>query len=186
MFIRSERLFLRPGWADDWQELYALIRDEAIVRNLTDVPWPYRPDHARDFAAGMQDSGLPCFFVTLPTAAGSRLIGGAGLADRGHEVELGYWIARGDWGRGYATEAVRAVLSVAGALGHRRIVARHFHDNPASGRVLEKAGFCRTGRRPSRFSHGRGENTPMVEFAIDLGSDDGFDGGSDAVPQMAA
>lgn len=191
MFIRSERLFLRPGWAEDWQELYDLFRDEGIVRNLASAPWPYNPEHARDFAARMEANALPSFFVTLPTQTGSALIGGAGLHRVGQEIELGYWIARAYWGQGYATEAVEAVLSVARALGHRRIVASHFHDNPASGRVLEKAGFSRTGRSSSRFSKGRGEDVASIEFAIHLGEDDGFEGGDgfdgdDAAPRMAA
>ena len=41
MFIRSERLFLRPGWPEDWTELFALIDDEAVVR---DDPTTRRPD----------------------------------------------------------------------------------------------------------------------------------------------
>ncbi len=191
MFIRSERLFLRPGWAEDWQELYHSFADEGIVRNLETAPWPYRPQDARDFMDRMRASALPDFFVTLPSAAGAPLIGGVGLHRDGNEIELGYWIARPYWGHGYATEAVGAVLSVARAIGHRRIVSSHFHDNPASGRVLEKTGFCRTGRRLGRFSSSRGENVPSIEFAIHLGEGGGFDGGNgfdgdDAAPRMAA
>ncbi len=54
MFIRSERLFLRLGWPEDWQELFGLIRDQGIVRNLARAPWPYTPEHAREFAARVQ------------------------------------------------------------------------------------------------------------------------------------
>ena len=69
------------------------------------------------------------------------MIGSVGLGRHGDDIELGYWIARSHWGQGYATEAARAVLGLAEALGHRRIFAGHFADNPASGRVLAKAGF---------------------------------------------
>ncbi|WP_370073167.1 GNAT family N-acetyltransferase [Novosphingobium sp. THN1] len=51
MFIRSERLFLRPAWPEDWAELHALIDDEAVVRNLSRAPWPYGPDDAKRFVA---------------------------------------------------------------------------------------------------------------------------------------
>ena len=56
----------------------------------------------------------------------------------GHE--LGYWLTPDAWGRGYATEAGEAVLAMARhALGLQRLDARHFVDNPASGRVLAQA-----------------------------------------------
>ncbi len=57
-------------------------------------------------------------------------------------AELGYWIGRPYWGQGYCTEAVRAVLSFGfQQLGLNRIYAGHFSRNPASGRVMQKAGM---------------------------------------------
>lgn len=185
MFIRSERLFLRPGWAEDWPELCSTIQDAGIVRNLVHAPWPCRPEHADAFQRSMQRQDFPRFLITLPSSAGSAVIGCVWLESRDQEIELGCWIARDHWGHGYATEALRAVLSLADALGHRRIVARHFHDDPASGRILEKTGFSRTGRRTSRFSPARGEHALSIEFEIHLGEGDGFDGGH-AGSQMAA
>ncbi|MCB2047083.1 MAG: GNAT family N-acetyltransferase [Novosphingobium sp.] len=188
MFIRSERLFLRPGWPEDWQELFCLIDDEGIVRNLARAPWPYTPEHAQEFSARVQETGLPSFFVTLPGANGAKLIGCAGLGRHNGEIELGYWIARDQWGRGFATEATRAVLSVARALGHRRIVAGHFLDNPASGRVLEKAGFRTVSGTANRFSLARGEHVPSKRYEITLdpcGSDPDS-GGDEDKPRMAA
>ena len=41
MFFRSERLFLRPVWPEDWQAILNGIADEAVVRNLARAPWPY-------------------------------------------------------------------------------------------------------------------------------------------------
>jgi RimJ/RimL family protein N-acetyltransferase len=169
MFIRSERLFLRPGWPEDWRELLSRIDDEQVARNLAKVPWPYTADDARWFAAQPQDQRLPHFFVTLPTSAEpARLVGCIGLAEIDGEAELGYWFARDYWGRGFATEAARAVLSLARTLGHRRLVAGHFFDNPASGRVLRKAGFRPTGQIRQRFSLARGEDVPSIEHAIEL------------------
>lgn len=172
MFIRSERLFLRPGWAEDWQELTAAIADRSVVRNLARAPWPYHGKDAQAFLALASEAGTPRFLVTLPGADGAPIIGGAGLhREAGHgadEVELGYWIAPNYWGQGYASEAVRAVLSVARSLGHSRVVARHFVDNHASGRVLEKAGFQRTGQVYECFSEGRGLAYPVREYAITL------------------
>jgi RimJ/RimL family protein N-acetyltransferase len=168
MFIRSERLFLRPGWPEDWSELTARIAEPAIVRNLASAPWPYAASDAKDFLALEPDRRYPRLVVTLPTAAGSELIGCAGLAACEGEVELGYWISRPHWGRGYASEAARAILSLARTLGHRRIVASHFSDNPASGRVLAKLGFRPTGRQVLRYSMGRREQAPASTWTINL------------------
>jgi RimJ/RimL family protein N-acetyltransferase len=170
MFIRSERLFLRPAWPEDWRELLAVVADPAVVRNLAKAPWPYTEDDARSFAQAPQDPRCPHFFITLPTAQGpAELIGCVGLAVIDDEVELGYWIARDHWGRGFATEAARAVLSLAKTLGHRELVAGHFIDNPASGSVLRKVGFVPTGKVRNRYSLARGYETQSVEHRLALG-----------------
>jgi RimJ/RimL family protein N-acetyltransferase len=79
-----------------------------------------------------------------------ELIGGIGLrVDKQHDTaELGYWIGKPYWGNGYCTEAVAAMVEFGfSQFGWRKIYAEHFSDNPASGRVLEKLGFVREGRR---------------------------------------
>ncbi|MBC2665813.1 GNAT family N-acetyltransferase [Novosphingobium flavum] len=186
MFIRTERLFLRPGWPEDWNELHSRIADEGIVRNLARAPWPYRPEDAQAFAATAQSPRHPHFLVTLPGADGSRLVGAAGLGRIGDQTELGYWIARDAWGQGYATEAARAVLTLARTLGHRRIVAQHFIDNPASGRVLRKVGFCPTGEIVHRHSCGRGTDSAAAIHAIDLGQPSDCDDDGSTMARRAA
>lgn len=166
MFIRSERLFLRPAWPEDSEELLARIGNEAIVRNLARVPWPYTPQDAQAFVRKPQDHRLPSFLITVPGADGSRIVGGCGLSLLDDEVNLGYWVAANEQRQGYATEAARAVLSLARSLGHQRIVAHHFVDNAASGRVLEKVGFRRTGRVTERFSLSRGYASPSREYEV--------------------
>ena len=186
MFIRSERLFLRPGWPEDWAELYERIADEGIVRNLARAPWPYEPGHAREFAARPQEPRTPHFLITLPGARGAELVGCVGLApDDSGEIELGYWIARAHWGRGYATEAARAVLGLARALGHRRIVAGHFIDNPASGRVLVKCGFRPAGSVRQRFSVARGGAVASLAYAVEVAAPNACEA-DDAVSAMRA
>lgn len=168
MFIRSERLFLRPGWPEDWSELRARIADEGIVRNLAQAPWPYTADSARAFLRAEQNARCPQLLVTLPTSEGSALIGCAGLTPGPDGIELGYWIARDRWGQGYATEAARAVLTLARTLGHRRLIANHFADNAASDRVLRKLGFRPTGETRPSFCLARGETVPALTYALAL------------------
>ncbi len=169
MFHRSARLLLRPVWPEDWRGILGGIADEGVVRNLARAPWPYCEDDARRFAALPTSPREPRFVITR--AADAEVIGCIGIDpadDAPGAVELGYWIARPYWGQGFATEAGRAVLEIARALGHPRAVASHFYDNPACGRVLVKLGFEPTGRSLMRHSCGRGQTALTHEYALNL------------------
>lgn len=186
MFIRSQRLFLRPVWVEDWAEILAGVNEAAVVRNLTAVPWPYTAEDARHFANRPQDQRFPHFLVTRPVSGvdaqvvgqgSAEVIGCIGLAagegaDGRGVAELGFWIARRHWGKGYATEAARALLTLAPVLGHHRLTATCFRDNSASSRVLRKLGFSPTGQVSPRISAARGEPAPAANFAIELESSD--------------
>jgi RimJ/RimL family protein N-acetyltransferase len=87
-------------------------------------------------------------------ARGQGLIGVIGAHKKKGAFEIGYWLGRPFWGRGLASEAVCAFTQEARSLGP--LEAAHFVDNPASGRVLEKAGFAYTGEVDERFSLARG------------------------------
>ena len=172
MFARTERLLLRPGWAEDAPALYRAIADEGIVRNLASAPWPYRPDDARAFLATERKPHEPSMLILRRTDGDPELIGTIGFGRKPDgELEFGYWIARPHWGRGYATEAGQVVVDIARkALRLRKLHAGHFLDNPASGRVLEKLGFRRTGRIVSRYSAGRNAIARCKLFELDLTS----------------
>lgn len=172
MFHVTERLLLRPAWPEDADALFGGIADEGVVRNLARAPWPYLPEHAHDFVARKPDPRMPSFLMTLPGPDGSQIIGSVGLGATASGVELGYWIARPFWGQGFATEGARGVLQIAPLLGHDRLEAGHFIDNPASGRVLRKLGFRPTGKVAKRHSCGRGEAADCVLFTLDLAADD--------------
>jgi RimJ/RimL family protein N-acetyltransferase len=170
MFVRTERLLLRPGWSQDAPALFRMIADERIVRNLATAPWPYRPDDAEAWLATERKASEPSLLIFRCTNAAPELIGAIGLGRRPTgEIELGYWIGRHHWGRGYATEAGRAVLAMARhSLRLRQIAAGHFLDNPASGRVLEKLGFQSIGKIVPYYSAGRGEAAPCRLFKLEL------------------
>ncbi|MEP3049996.1 MAG: GNAT family N-acetyltransferase [Erythrobacter sp.] len=172
MFYRSERLLLRPSWPEDWQGILAGIADEGVLRNLASAPNPYQEQDAREFAAREIPLLYPRFLITR--AKDASIIGCIGVdeTDNG-QAEMGYWIARPHWGQGYATEAGRAAIEVSRTLGHTRINAAHFLDNPASGKVLRKIGFVPTGGQRRQYSYGRGEEATATEYAIDLEIDAG-------------
>lgn len=177
MFARTTRLLLRPSWPEDAAELRAAIADEGIVRNLARAPWPYTHEEAVRFATMDHDESYPAFLLMLRTDGAPRLIGSCGLGERDGEAELGYWIARPYWGLGFASEAGRAVMGIAKAIGHKKLIAGHFVDNPASGRVLRKLGFRNTGRSEQRHSKGRGQAMTCALYEKSL-----EDVGEDAVP----
>ena len=185
MFVRTQRLTLRPGWREDAAELARAIGHEKVVRNLARAPWPYTIEAAETFAASF-DAPTECkFLIFAHQDRAPRLIGGVGIGPFEKEAnEFGYWITPDAWGRGYATEAGAAVLRAARAAGIRRVVAGHFLDNPASGRVLRKLGFRPTGRVTSVYSRGRGEAVPAARFEIDLAGTDTAD--HDPRARMAA
>lgn len=175
MFHRSERLLLRPVFAEDWEDIYRGLNDEGVVRMLCKAPWPYSEEDARASAARPHDPTHLRFAVTLPNAEGSRLIGTIGLGDRGEGPEMGYWIARPFWGRGFATEAGRSLLSIARMLGHARVRAGHALDNPASGKVLRKLGFRPTGEIRAEHSAGRGGDMQAAYYQKELDAAEGDD-----------
>lgn len=170
MFARTERLLLRPGWSEDAPALFQAIADERIVRNLANAPWPYSFADAEAFLARGRGAYDPRFLIFLRTDGAPRLVGGIGFGRMpSGETEFGYWIARPFWGRGFATEAGRAVVAIArDSLRLKRIDAGHFIDNPASGRVLAKLGFRPTGEISRRFSAGRGAEAPCRLFELEL------------------
>ncbi|GAA3995721.1 GNAT family N-acetyltransferase [Sphingomonas humi] len=173
MFARTERLLLRPGWAEDAPALARAIADEAIVRNLALAPWPYGLEEARAFLAKPADDLLPSFLLFRRTSGDPELVGGAGFARKANgAVEIGYWIARAHWGNGYAYEAGRQLIEIARTLGLQRLEAGHFADNAASGRVLEKLGFRPIGRTVPRHSCARNAEAPCKLFSLDLAAGD--------------
>ncbi|RKF20997.1 N-acetyltransferase [Altericroceibacterium spongiae] len=156
MFVRTDRLFLRPVFEEDWQALYKGLHDRDLVRMLANAPWPYEPAHAREFVRRAQNPFLPGFAITIPGEKGAPLIGQIGLNCHEDGPEIGYWIRRDRWGQGYATEAGKGFLEVVRMLGHKQIHGGHYLDNPASGRVLTRLGFRRTGEVRRLVSKGRG------------------------------
>ncbi|TFI57495.1 N-acetyltransferase [Sphingomonas parva] len=171
MFARTERLALRPGWAEDAPALFAAVADEAIVRNLASAPWPYTLADAEAFLAAERCLTAPSMLIFRRTLGAPQLAGAIGFGRRPDgEMEFGYWIARPFWGLGYATEAGRAVIAMArDSLRLSRIQAGHFVDNPASGRVLQKLGF-RSAGVVQRYSAGRREAAPCREYELILDS----------------
>ena len=146
MFVRTLRLTLRPGWPEDAAALTKAIAHEAVAFNLARLPWPYTVEHAREWLSQQSRPGEVSRVILAHEGDHTRLVGGIGIHPDGDAHEIGYWLTPDAWGRGYATEAGRAMLGIARhAMGLKRLTSGHFMDNPASGRVLAKLGFRTTG-----------------------------------------
>lgn len=149
--LLTERLAIRPYDPDDAVQMHEVVyRDPETMRLIggtktfdetVRIARRYAEDHVRDGYA---------FWVVEERETG-LIVGEAGLHPfdgRGPEVELGYAFGSDHWGRGFATEAGRAILAEAfGDLALDRVVAVTRDENLASRAVLEKLGFVQEGRR---------------------------------------
>lgn len=168
--LRSNRLVLRPFRLEDAPGVRDLAGDPSVADTALDIPHPFEDGmaegwistHEAAFAAGE----LAAFAVTA--ADSGELLGAAGLMiDPAHaRGELGYWIGRAYWGRGYATEAARTLVAFGfGPLGLRRIHASHLARNPASGRVLARLGMRPEGVLQEHVVH-RGRAEDLVVYGL--------------------
>ena len=162
--LATDRLILRAPGLQDAARIADLINDIDVARMLVRVPHPYALTNAEDFIARMSAERRPGDQALVIEHREMGPIGVVGLHPQPEpsplgftlQPELGYWLGRTFWGRGFATEAVSAVLSWArDALGFRTLASGHFADNPASGRVLAKADFLYTGEVQTRVSLAR-------------------------------
>lgn len=169
--IETRRLTLRAPVLEDAARVAHICGDLAVARMTARMPHPYAlsdadgwiaaaqgqdPRRERNFVIDHEDDGVLGMISLFPSPEGPAGHGPAMGPSIGSE--LGYCIGRPWSGRGFATEAVQGMLDWARADWKRRAVAAgHFEDNPASGRVLEKAGFLYTGERRPMFSVARGE-----------------------------
>ena len=127
-----------------------------MVAAGTFLPHPYEHGAAEEWITSLQQSyeagKLADFAVVLE--AEDVLVGSIGLEiEAAHRhARLGYWLGTPDWNRGYATEAVSAVLAYGFThLNLHRIYAPHFLNNPASVRVLQKVGMTFEGRMREHY-----------------------------------
>ncbi|MGH7606314.1 MAG: GNAT family N-acetyltransferase [Gemmatimonadales bacterium] len=143
--LRTERLLLRPFQLEDAALVQRLAGAREIADTTLTIPHPYADGMAGTWIATHADAWESQERATFAIATQTDgLVGAIGLQLRPEHrrAELGYWIGRPFWNRGFATEAARAVIAFGfEVLGLNRIHASHLTRNPASGRVLVKAGM---------------------------------------------
>lgn len=153
--IQGPRVALRPLTMSDAERVYTHMNDFDVVKNLSRAPWPYGLTEAAQWLRGLEAAANQRTDYPFAIVTGDGLIGVVGISAGHGDIELGYWLGRPAWGKGYATEAARLALGFAfDELELNEITAGHFADNAASGRVLQKLGFDYTSD-VARFSNAR-------------------------------
>jgi len=164
--LKTARLTLRAPRHGDGKAIVRLLSDRRVAENTTRIPHPYCLDDAETFiAAANRQIGEATFAIVRD----GELIGTCGIEPSRDGREVGYWLGAPFWGRGYATEAVRAAIDHAfGVLGHDTLQAAARVNNPASRRVLEKCGFQWTGVGLYRI-RAINSSAPLDRFRLDRG-----------------
>lgn len=146
--LRTARLTLRRPTVADAADIYAYAHDPEVTRYMV---WPTHTDIAESIAflascGPRWEAGEEyCWVITIPPE--DRAVGAIGCRVRDYAADFGYVLHRAYWGRGYATEAARAVVAwLKGLPGTHRIWATCDAENRASVRMLEKTGLSCEGR----------------------------------------
>jgi len=167
--LDTARLRLRRLDTGDAAEVSRLLNDWEVVKSTSNLPFPYRRDDAEAFVAkAMSESAAGRAVVcAVEERVGGALVGCVGATVNGDDAEVGYWIARDSWGQGYATEAVRRCLRLLfDSVGVGLVWASVMPGNPASRRVLEKAGMVFHQRRATALP-ARGTTAELDYLIID-------------------
>lgn len=148
--LSTERLELRPFRLADAGAVQRLAGAREIADTTLTVPHPYEDGVAEQWIASHEEAfhagRLAAYAITIGSSG--ELVGAVslGITPAHALAELGYWIGVPFWGRGYATEAARALVQYGFTdLALNRVQSRHYVRNPASGRVMQKIGMTREG-----------------------------------------
>ena len=148
---------MRPLRIEDAAAIQRLASAIEIAEN-TFVPHPYALQDARDFVERARENwlGEQGYTFAIIESGGGRFAGVMGLHPQPTHnfASVGYWIGKPYWGRGLATSALRRLIAFGfDELLLNRIEAGHFPQNPASGRVMRKAGMQYEGLRRQAVLH---------------------------------
>lgn len=166
-WIETQRLLLRPLAMSDAQPIAALANNWAVVQHLSLLPFPYEEHHATEFLSRMTTAPVTTTFAICNAKTGELMgVIGADAPAGGRAGNFGYWLGEPFWGKGYATEAARAVVQLClDRLSVSEVDSACRPENPASRHVLEKCGFEKTGTG-TMPSEALGGETEIDVFAL--------------------
>ncbi|MGF1543018.1 MAG: GNAT family N-acetyltransferase [Parvularculaceae bacterium] len=161
--LRTTRLLLRPSAPRDAPRFWRAIDDFDVVKMTS--TWPYPLPFSFVVRRLRRDAASGAAFSVF---VGERIAGNiGGMLSADGDFGVGYMFARPFWGRGYASETLKAYCDhIFAVVRPRAIVASRWLDNPASGRVLEKAGFADVGPDAPRWCVARRGNVAGVNYRL--------------------
>ena len=163
--LRTARLELSIPTAADVDAITAAAQDPEVPR-WTTLPSPYRREHAEDFIEKAADWWDRRTELTWGIRSRDAWIGMIGLhgTTAGGSAEIGYWMAADARGRGFVTEAARAVIDFGFAepLTLARIEWRAVVGNTASARAARRLGFRYEGMLRQGLSDARGRHDGWI------------------------
>jgi len=148
--ITCSPVLLRPFTLADAPRVQLLAGNRDVAETTALIPHPYEDGLAQEWIAS-QAADLARgreYTYAITRCEDELLVGAISLRPvAGEQENLGYWIGREYWGRGYATAAARAIIGVTfRCLDCHQVTASYLVRNAASGRVLEKCGLTLVGR----------------------------------------
>lgn len=156
--IRTPSLLLRPFQPADAPLVQRLAGAAQVADTTLQVPHPYLDGMAEGWISGHASAWVRAELAIFAIVTLDGDLRGAislTLAMEHQRAQLGYWVGVPFWGRGIATEAVTGILAFGfGTLDLHRIEATHLIRNPASGRVMQKAGMRYEGTLRDRYIKG--------------------------------
>jgi [ribosomal protein S5]-alanine N-acetyltransferase len=172
--LETQRLILRRPEMSDAQAIFTRYAADPEVTRYVAFPRHQTLADTEAFVTFSKASWAehPAGAYLIFSRADGKLLGGTGLKFESHDcASTGYILARDSWGKGYATEAVGAMVTLATSLSLQRLYALCHAAHRASAHVLEKSGFIRESLLPNhtRFPnlHG-GELCDVFSYARSL------------------
>lgn len=140
--MQNEKIILRRLRKDDALRIQAMANNINIYATTLNIPYPYTIEDANfwlDLQEKQFNEGRSYNFAIIDKLD-DTLVGVVGISkERSNKGELGYWIGEQYWGNGYATLASNLLMDyVFNELSYNRVYSKHFANNPASGRVMQK------------------------------------------------
>lgn len=142
--IETNRLTLRKPQCDDIDAISTLANNPAVANMLSRMPHPYGKQDAADFVKKVNALAFGNCVYAITLTTNGTVIGCCGIEqkDGREQKEIGYWLGQDHWGKGYATEAIHALVDMAFADNAiKELVAHCRIGNYASRRILQKSGF---------------------------------------------
>ncbi len=174
MYVKTDRLTLRPMSADSLEALTDLLTDEIVKRGYMVPDFPSR-EAAGLLARKLVDLSHGEDSLMLGIYRGDTFLGLLNETEsQGDRIELGYALLPRYHNQGYGTEALRAAIGLCFDRGYREVTAGAFEENRPSIRVMTKAGMTKQDRRDTVSYAGR-EYT-CVYYAIRRREDMSTDG----------